>query len=298
MNAFEGRAVLTAGSARGCGGLAAQWFARWWRAAPLVLALLLAACGDRTTSPAAGTFTPGTRGVLTVVTTDIPSPGFWEGTPTHLTGGFEYELAKLLAQRFGLKTVQVKLEHFHRIVEGQLDGADLALDLITPTAERARSLSFSSPYLDAAPTVVVRSGTAVPDLATAQDLRWGAVRSTTFVGIIDKLIAPDGPVQIYDNTADLVAALEAHQIDAVLLDMPLAVKTANGSGSRLHVAAQLPHTETIAAALPKGSNNKQAVDSALRAFTADGTISHLLRVWVGSAAADAERSIPLLRTTR
>ena len=259
--------------------------------------MVLAACGDETSSPAEGTFTPRTAGVLTVVTTEVPSPGFWEGTPSHITGGFEFELAKLLAKRLGLKTVRVKLERFHRIVEGQLDGGDLALDLITPTKERARSLTFSSPYLDAPPTVLVRTGTSVPDLHTAQALRWGAVRATTFVGIITSMIGPNDPVRIYENTSDMVVALEHRQVDAVLLDLPLAVVTADRSGGHLRAAAQLPMSELIAAALPKGSSNEQAVDSAFRAFTSDGTIDRLLGVWVGPGAADAQRSIPLLETT-
>jgi polar amino acid transport system substrate-binding protein len=264
----------------------------------LLTTLLLAACGDRMSSPAAGTFHPATPGVLTVVTADVPSAGFWDGAPDHLSGGFEYELAKLLAGRFGLHTVRVKVERFNRIVAGQLDGADLGLDLITPTPARARHLSFSSPYLDAAPTVVVRAGTAVPDLATAQTLRWGAVRGTTFVGIIPMLIGPDDPVETFADTAAVVGALEAGRIDALLLDLPFAVATADHSGGRLRVAAQLPDSETIAAALPKGSDNQQAVDSAIRAFTADGTIDKLLGRWVGAAAANAEKSIPLLHTTR
>ncbi len=269
------------------------------RAAFVLLAtVLLAACGDRTSSPAAGTFTPGTRGVLTVVTTDIPSAGFWVGTAAHVTGGFEYELARLMAQRFGLKTVAVRLEGFDRIVKGHLDGADLALDLITPTTQRARYLLFSAPYLDAAPTVLVRTGTAVPDLETARTLRWGAVRSTTLVGIIGTLIGPSGPLRIYDDTQELLAGLEAGQVDAVLLDMPAAVAAARRSRGRLQAAAQLPGSETIAAALPKGSSNWQAVDSAIRAFTADEMIDHLLQVWIGSAAANAESAIPLLHTTR
>ncbi len=267
-------------------------------ASVLVATLVLAACGDLSTSPAAGTFTPRTPGVLTVVTTSIPIPGFWEGTPTHVTGGFEYELARRLADRFGLKSVQVRLEHFHRIVEGQLDGADLALDLITPTAQRSRSLSFSAPYLNAAPTVVVRTGTGVGDLESARPLRWGAVRGTTFVGIIDNLIAPEQPVEVYEDDPVMLAALQAHKIDAVLLDLPLAVAIADRSGGRLQAAAQLPVSEMIAAALPKGSGNVQAVSSAFRAMTSDGTIDGLLHVWVGSAAANPESSIPLLETTR
>jgi ABC-type amino acid transport substrate-binding protein len=259
--------------------------------------VLLAACGVETTSPAAGTFTPRTPGILTVVTTDVPSPGFWEGTPGHLTGGFEFELAKALAQRLGLRGVRIKIERFHRIVQGQLDGADLSLDLITPTNERARSLMFSAPYLESAPTVVARVDTSVPDLATAQGLRWGAVGATTFVGTIAGRIRPDASTRVYDNTADMIRGVEDRQVDAVLLDLPAAVATADRSGGRLHAAAQLPVPETIAAALPKGSSNEQAVSSAFRAFTADGTINRLLRVWVGSEAANAERAIPLLETT-
>jgi ABC-type amino acid transport substrate-binding protein len=49
--------------------------------------------------------------------------------------------------------------------------------------------------------------------------------------------------------------------------------------------------------MPKDSPNRQAVDSAIRAFTADGTIEDLLERWVGGEAADAESAIPLLHTT-
>jgi polar amino acid transport system substrate-binding protein len=266
-----------------------------WAAVVLSIAIV-SGCGDRSSSPAAGTFTPRVPGVLTVATSGIPTQGFWNGTPSHLTGGLEYELAHDLAQRFGLKRVRVRLVHFHRLVSGNLGGADLALDLVTPTPARQRVLDFSDPYLDAPPTIVVRNGTSVPDLDTAQDLRWGAVRATTFVGVIADLIAPTAPVTIYDNANEMLAALEAGRIDAVLLDMPYAIATARYSHGRLQAAAQLPHEETIAAALPKNSDNTPAVSSAMRAFTADGTIDRLLRTWVSPQAADAEHSIPLLRT--
>ena len=95
----------------------------------------------------------------------------------------------------------------------------------------------------------------------------------------------------------MLAALEGGKIDAVLLDMPLAVATAERFARSPASGRTAADTETIVAALPKGSNNTEAVDSAMRAFTADGTMHHLLATWVGSAAADAESSIPLLHTT-
>jgi ABC-type amino acid transport substrate-binding protein len=96
----------------------------------------------------------------------------------------------------------------------------------------------------------------------------------------------------------MLAALRGGEIDAAMLDLPLAVVDADRSRGALKVAAQLPKPESIAAALPKGSGNREAVDSAIRAFTADGTVDRLLKRWIGSAVANAETAIPLLHTTR
>ncbi len=156
---------------------------------------VLSGCGVLTTSPAAGTFKPRNRGVLTVVTSDVPEPGFWEGTVAHPTGGFEYALARDLATRFGLKSVQIRVEQFNHVVDGNLGDGDLALDLITPTSEREQKLDFSAAYLTDPPAVVVRSGTDIPDLATAQEVKWGAITWTTFVGDIRSLVDPDSPVR-------------------------------------------------------------------------------------------------------
>lgn len=256
---------------------------------------VLSGCGS--ISGSAGTFTPAQPGILTVATSVVPSAGFWEGTPSHPTGGFEYELVKEMAKRFGLGRVRIKIVHFHRLVRGHLGGADIGVDLITPTSEREEHLEFSQPYLKAAPTVLVRSGTEVPDLATAQELRWGAIQSTTFVETIEDSIVPEEEPILYDGQQELLAALRAGKIEATLLDLPLAVATAEESDGRLEAVAQLPEKEALSVALPEGSPNRQAVDSAIRAFTADGTIEDLLEEWVGAEAANAESSIPLLHTT-
>ncbi len=96
----------------------------------------------------------------------------------------------------------------------------------------------------------------------------------------------------------MLNALKQGEVDAIVQDMPLAVATADRSDGRLLAAAQLPSAETIAAALPRSSNNVEAVDSAIRAFMSDGTIDRLLQKWIGLSAADAEKAIPLLRTSR
>jgi polar amino acid transport system substrate-binding protein len=232
------------------------------------------------------------------VTSEVPSVGFFEGTVQHPTGGFEYELARALADRFDLKSVRIVIEPFTQVIAGNLGGADLALDLLTPTSQREKHLDFSTAYLTSPPTVLVRRGTSIPDLKTAQGLRWGAVRSTTFVEAIDGLVHPGTPTRLFEGNNPMLAALRRREIDAAMLDLPFAVVTADRSHGAFKVAAQLPAPESIAAALPKGSGNREAVDSAIRAFSADGTMHRLLERWVGPAVANAETAIPLLHTTR
>jgi len=266
--------------------------------AALAAALTLIAAGCGSISGSAGDFTPVRPGVLTVATSTVPTAAFWEGTARRPTGGFEYELARELADRLGLGAVRVRIVPFHRIVAGRLGGADLGLSLITPTAERERSLDFSTPYLESPPTVLVRTGTEVPDLASAQELRWGVIRSTTFVARIEEQIAPEAATTTFDGQRAVLKALEGGRVDATLFDLPLAVSLADHSGGRLEAVAQLPDPEQIAVALPRGGDNVEAVDSAVRAFIADGTIHDLLARWVGAQAANAERDLPLLRTSR
>src|SRR5205814_7474371 len=76
---------------------------------------LSAACGTLSSSPAAGTFTPRTAHVLTVAMSGYPTAGFWEGTPQHPTGGFEYELARAMAHRFRSEERRVGKERGDRV---------------------------------------------------------------------------------------------------------------------------------------------------------------------------------------
>ena len=84
--------------------------------------------------------------------------------------------------------------------------------------------------------------------------------------------------------------------DVVLLDLPIAVAQAAAAPDRYEVLAQLSGPEGLAAALPNGSANVEAVDSAIRAFLADGTIDGLSERWLGTELASGADDIPLIRT--
>ncbi len=259
--------------------------------------MLLVVTGCSSSDRASGDFRPAHAGVLTVATAEVPLDGFWVGTEAHPTGGFEFELAKDLAHQFGLAKVHVVVVPFAQIVAGHLGGADMALSDVTATPERGQVLDFSDPYLAATPAVLVRAGQSVPDLHTAQALRWAVGRTSTLRDFLENTIQPDHPIQLSSSQHDTVSAVQDNRVDAGLLDLPVAAAVARDSHGRLAVAGQFDSNDDIAAALPQGSVNLDATSSAIRALIADGTIEALAKRWLGlSLNGTSADKVPLIRT--
>jgi len=265
-------------------------------AALVALAVVALGCAN-SGNGAAGTFTPRIKDTLTVATAQIPDPGFWYGTFTHPTGGFEYALAQALAKRFELKRIKVVEVPFHDLVRGNLGGADLALSDVTVTEAREQHLDFSTAYLKAPPAIVVRPGTEVADVNAARDLHWAVQNDTTLKEALEKQIEPTTKTLVFEHQSEKLAALEDGRVDAVLLDLPVALAYARESPHKYAVAAQLPSEAVLGAALPAGSDNVEAVDSALRALKAEGEIDRLGHRWLHAEIEEGgAEDVPVLRT--
>lgn len=267
-------------------------------AALLVLCVGAAAgCGGSDQLGAAGNFTPKRPDTLTVATAQIPDPGLWSGTPQHPTGGLEYELARALAERFHLAHLAVVIVPFKKLIAGDLGGADLALSDITITSEREGHLSFSTPYLAAPPSIVVRPGTQATDVDQAQALTWAVERNTTLEEALEESILPETTPRVLEHQTEVLAALRRRSVQAIMLDLPVALAYARESPKQYAVAAQLHSEDELGIGLPKGSENLEGVDSAIRAFKSDGTIERLGRRWLDAELQDGHaEQIPVLDT--
>jgi polar amino acid transport system substrate-binding protein len=260
-------------------------------------AALLGALGCAgATGGAAGSFTPRVRATLTVATAQVPDPGFWAGTIAHPTGGFEYGLAQALAGRLGLRRVRVVEVPFHDLVLGRLGGADLALSDITITEERAEHLDFSTPYLKAPPSILVRPGTEVADVNAARGLRWAVQHDTTLKAALETSISPTVAPLVFEHQREVLLALRDGRAKAVMLDLPVALAYERESPAAYKVVAQLASEAELGAALPQGSSNAEAVDSAIRGLSAEGAIDRLARRWLhGDIEEGGAADIPELR---
>ena len=139
------------------------------------LAWAATGCGGVAQESAAGSFEPGTAGTLTVATAELPTPGFWEGRPAEperraSSTGWR----RRAAERFGLDRLDVVTVPFSRDRRRRSrrrrpgDGADHPDRRARRGARLLRPLPVSSP-----PALLVRAGTEVPDVETAQELTLG-----------------------------------------------------------------------------------------------------------------------------
>ena len=100
-------------------------------------------------------------GVLTIKA-DVPSVGWWDGdTVDDIKSGYEYCMAAEIAQRSGLKSIDLQYVSFDGLVSGKLTGYDLSLDEISITPERQQVVDFSDPYYTSSIGVLAKKGADV-----------------------------------------------------------------------------------------------------------------------------------------
>jgi polar amino acid transport system substrate-binding protein len=234
------------------------------------------ACGP--VPAAAANFKPVVADTLSVVTS-LPGPGFWEGSdsdPTKLKSGYEYDIAKCMQADFGLSKFQVRNVSFDAIVAGSITKYDLALSQVSITADRAKVVSFSEPYFESQQGVLMRAGDSISTLAEAKTTKWGVQTATTAIDLL-KSIGVNHPTT-YGDLANAYTALEAKQVDAVLIDTAINLGEAARSNGKFHVVAQFDQPggpDQYGAILPKGSANVAAVNAVFTSMKNAGVLKAL-----------------------
>jgi polar amino acid transport system substrate-binding protein len=272
---------------------------RWRRGALLGLAmavaLVAAGCGggddDGSSGAQSGGDTPELQGLITpgtlTVGTELPAPPFWIGDDyDSLTGGFEVDLSKEIGKRLGLNTVKYVEMPFSGLVAGQQCPCDINFSQVTRTEERDRVVDFTEPYFDSNQGVLARKGVTVNSLADAKNLKWGAQLNTTAVSYISDTIQPATEAQIFDRTVDAFQALNAGQIDAVLLDTPIVLGAVENNQVRnAEVVGQFKTGEVYAAVLNRGSPNLEAFNTVMRQLKSEGFVDQLFQKYFAEQAA-------------
>ena len=243
---------------------------------------------------------PVTPGVLSVITS-LPGPTWWGSTkaevdPDSIKSGVEYDLANDIAAKCGL-TMKFKNVGFDALVAGQVakETYDIALSQVTITTYRAKVVDFSVGYYKSDQGILVKTGTKIATWADFKKLKIGVQASTTAEYDFTSGTVPGmtiAGVKSYPDLSSAYAALNAGQVDAIVIDTAINLGEAKQSGGKLTVAAQFKTGEEYGAIFGKGSGKKAIFDPLIQGLIDDGTINTLLAKYLGDPTTVAFIDVP------
>jgi polar amino acid transport system substrate-binding protein len=241
-------------------------------AAAAALAVVLAACGGSDEAAAPAEELPP----LTVCS-DIPYPPFEFEDPSSPIGysGFDIELIAAIAEQLGRDVVIVE-SGFDALTSGAAMAAgqcDVAVAAMTITPERAEQIDFSDVYYEAIQSLLVPEGSAITSIADlVEGVRVGVQSGTTGADYAEQNV-PGAEIVGFENPGDLLTALTAGTIDAVLQDAP--VNEGHAAENATVVVETYDTGESYGIAFEKGDPLVADVNAALAALRADGTYDAL-----------------------
>ena len=239
-------------------------------------------------------FTPVNAGQLTVQVNLPSNPGWNNGdTQDQIKDGYEYCLGANIAHRAGLDSVKIVNVAWDALVAGRTKDFDIALSQISITEPRKKVVDFSTPYFNADFGILVKKGTVV-DPDSIKKMRIGVQQATTAADFVTKKLQP-ADVKVFPDTASMVTALRAGQVDAAGNDTTALLGWAKRSNGALEVAGQYSTGETYGGIYPKGSTNAEKINKIIKMLLEDGTVTSLSAKYLTPVFGVDPASVPYIK---
>jgi len=213
-----------------------------------------------------------------------PAVGFASGTVRGSTvtnpRGYEVDLASAIAKGLGLKPVWMYSPWNALFLPGTKK-FDISFQEATITAQRKRTVDFTTSYLNANQGVLISKQTTPPkSIADLKKLQTCAQTNTTGLDWINSKLHPDKRPLTYPTTTAAFQSVQLNQCQALILDVPIVALERKSNPSKYGpVAGQIATHEQYGAVLQKGSKLVPLVDAQLSKLTEDGTVGKLQKKW-------------------
>jgi polar amino acid transport system substrate-binding protein len=193
--------------------------------------------------------------------------------------GFEVELAAALADELGRRIEFVQYQ-FGSLVPGlQRGDFDLAMNGVEITPDRARVVRFSHPYYVYTLQLVVRADET--RFETLEQCRAVGGTIATLEDTAAERLLDEQQVRkrIYDSQVEPYSDLEYGRVDAVLLDLPIALYYARQNPKLKFVGPPMAEGYYAIALRPQDETLAQQVDAALQRIAASGRLRQIYEGW-------------------
>ncbi len=230
--------------------------------------------------------TGGDSGSDTDVINPGTAPGFppFEYTEDGELVGFDVDLAEAAIERAGYEVGEWTEIEFDSLIPSLTQGnIDLIAAAMTIDEERQETIDFTDSYYESDQAVLVREDgelnpESVDDLA---DQRVGAQSGTTGQDEVEALV-DDGTVNAddvrqYDNYTLGVQDLENGNVDALIIDIPVARNFADGRA--VSIAFTIETGEVYGMGMRQDDDRLADINDALAEIQEDGTYDELVAEW-------------------
>ena len=244
-----------------------------------------------------------TAGKLTIGTDNPAYPPYFASNPAgnaqpwdkdqgdpNTGEGFESAIAFAVAEQLGFAKGDVVwvVAPFNTAIAPGPKAFDFDINQVSFTADRAASNDLTDGYYEFNQTVVVRKDSdfaKVTSVAGLKDAKLGAQVGTTSLAAIQNVIKPTTEASVYDSNDAAIQALEAKQIDGMLVDLPTAYFLTTIQTEDTTIAGQLGTAaggapEHFSLLLDKGSALTPCLNAAIGALKTAGTLDELRDKWL------------------
>lgn len=194
--------------------------------------------------------------------------------------GFEVEFLNAIAEHMGLEANWVNSKFDTIVPQIQTGGkSDLGASGITITDERLEQVDFTDPIVDVNQSITVLKDSGITSVDDLAGKKIGAQSGTTGYDWAAENV-PDAEMVAFDEMTAVFAALEAGQIDAVAVDLPVANHYVKGYDDQ-EVIEEIPTGEQYGVAVSKENPALlAAVNKAIAELRDNGTYDQIADAWI------------------
>jgi polar amino acid transport system substrate-binding protein len=243
-----------------------------------------------------------TAGVLTIGTDNPAFPPYWDppaddeeptdpwefGDPTNKRG-FEGAVAWAIAEELGfdddsVEFIAVPFDNSYAPGEKQFD---FYLAQVSYTDERAEQVDMSDGYYFSNQALVANAGTPITEASSIADVaeyRLGVQVGTTSLTYIEEVIQPSQEPSVYNSNDAAIQALNAGQVDGIVVDLPTAFFITAVQMDEGIVVGQFPpqgdEQEYFSLVLEQDSPLTDCVNEAIASLRDSGDLEAITEEWM------------------
>ena len=207
--------------------------------------------------------------------------------------GFDMDLLNAIAEDQGFK-VEYKAFEFDAIVPAVNAGnADIVAAAMNVTEKRAEQVDFSDKYFDSGKVILVKKDNDtikdVEDLTS--EMKVAAQIGTTEGDYVQELADAGtiGQAVVLNKTTDCILQLQNGDVDAVIMDAPVAKYYNNKYGDEIKQLDATIDPAPMAFAVQKGNSELlDKINAGLKNVKENGTYDDLVKKWFESDESVAE----------